>query len=266
MGSFKIHGKNRDEYLDRGGPNEVSVADAKDAVDKKHTPSILGTKEIDESGIGDGKVVQYVSASDKLEYVLAVGPTGPKGETGPTGPQGPQGETGITGHTGPQGDTGPQGITGLQGATGPTGLQGVQGSTGLTGPQGIQGVTGPTGPSPTLTYAEDDTVSATTAITWQQKLRLNFTPPSVGNYLLEWAIESTNTKLAKCTYVQVELDDTTQINIVVSCPAIASEYKSYSAFKRINFIDTNLHTIDVDFKAESDTAMIRRVRLAMTKL
>ena len=38
----------------------------------------------------------------------AVGPAGPKGETGATGPDGPKGETGATGPAGPKGETGAQ--------------------------------------------------------------------------------------------------------------------------------------------------------------
>lgn len=137
------------------GTANVAIADdLSDAIAKKHDSKILGTKEIDETAIGDGKVIRYVSSSGKLEYVLAVGPTGSQGATGPTGLQGPTGKTGPQGITGPQGktgDTGPQGKTGtqgLQGKTGPTGLQGnvgAQGKTGPTGLQGTQGVTGPTG-------------------------------------------------------------------------------------------------------------------------
>ena len=41
--------------------------------------------------------------------MFAVGPEGPKGDTGDTGPQGPKGDTGDTG---PQGDVGPQGPPG----------------------------------------------------------------------------------------------------------------------------------------------------------
>lgn len=36
MSINKSHGKNKDKYLDRNGTNEVSAANAKDAVDKKH--------------------------------------------------------------------------------------------------------------------------------------------------------------------------------------------------------------------------------------
>jgi len=79
------HIQNTDTKLDEGGDNEVVVADIKDAVDKKHNSVIVGTKEVDETAIGDGKVVRYNSASEKLEYVLAVGPTGSQGPTGSLG-------------------------------------------------------------------------------------------------------------------------------------------------------------------------------------
>jgi len=117
-----------------------------------------------------------------------------------------------------------------------------------------------------MTYAEDDTVSTTTDTAWQQKYRMNFTPPATGNYLLEWSLEIANSKLGSSTFVQIELDDTTQINRVYREADIANEYCNYSGFKKINFADTNLHTIDVDFKAEGDTAMICRVRLSMRKI
>jgi len=116
------------------------------------------------------------------------------------------------------------------------------------------------------TYVEDETVSGTTDTAWQQKFRMNFTPPSTGNYLLEWSIEITNSKAGSSTFARIELDDTTQINHIIKEPAIIAEYTNCSGFKKLNFVDTNLHTIDVDFKAEADTASIRRVRLSMRKI
>lgn len=117
-----------------------------------------------------------------------------------------------------------------------------------------------------MTYVEDETVSATTDIAWQQKFRMNFTPPSIGDYLLEWSLEITNSKAGSSTYVQIELDNITQINHIVREPAIVGAYTNCSGFKKLNFVDTNLHTIDVDFKAEADTASIRRIRLSMRKI
>jgi len=317
MGSFKIHGKDRDEFLNRNGPSEVSAIDAKDAVDKKHLHDNKVELDLVTDGDHDSRTdnphgvtgitgktgptgptglqgvtgptgnigLQGQTGPIGLQGVQGnIGVTGPQGQTGPTGSQGSQGNVGATGSqgtTGPQGvqgktgSTGPQGnigVTGSQGSTGSQGVTGSQGPTGLqgaTGPTGI-GVTGPigpTGPSFSLTYTEDETVSATTdKVNWQLKLRMNFTPPSVGDYFLEWSLEMANSRADKSTYVQVELDDTTQINTEVHDPDIIEEYSNHSGFKKLTFADTNLHTIDIDFKAESDTALIRRARMAMTKL
>jgi len=180
----------------------------------------------------------------------------------------PHGVTGITGKTGPTGPAGAgtTGPTGPQGIAGQTGLQGSTGTTGPTGPQGLQGITGPTGPIADTAYTEDETVSSTTNTAWQQKLRMNFTPPSTGDYLLEWSVEITNSKAGSATYVRIERDDTTQINHVIQEPSIVGEYTNSSGFKKLNFVDTDLHTVDVDWKAEGDTASIRRVRLSMRKI
>ena len=74
-----------------------SVSDIDDAVSKKHDPKILGTKEIDETSIGDGKFPIYNIVSGKLEYGTVPGVTGPTGPTGATGATGPTGPTGATG-------------------------------------------------------------------------------------------------------------------------------------------------------------------------
>lgn len=262
------HIQNTDVKLDEGGANEVSAVDAKDAVDKKH--------------IHDNKVeLDLITDGDHdIRTDNPHGVTGITGETGPTGPQGLQGSIGVTGPKGKTGSTGPQGKTGSTGQQGETGVQGSTGSQGATGPQGptgIQGVTGPTGigvtgptgPTGTaapITYVEDETVSETTDNDWQQKLRMNFTPPSTGDYLFGWSVEFTNSRADKSTYIQFELDDTTQINQTIGDPDIANEYGNHAGFKKLNFADTDLHTIDVDFKAEANTAKVRRVRLTMRKI
>jgi len=107
----------------------------------------IGSKAINETGIGDGKTLRYNAGTGELEYSDVAGPTGPTGAQGPTGP------------TGAQGATGP---TGAQGATGPTGAQGP------TGPTGAQGPTGPTGASgvvTTGTFDNDDLVDKVLTIT-----------------------------------------------------------------------------------------------------
>ncbi len=81
----------------------------------------------------------------------ALGPVGPKGDSGAPGPAGPKGDTGATGPVGPKGDTGPigpqgnVGPIGAKGDTGATGSIGPKGDTGLTGPKGDTGLIGPKG-------------------------------------------------------------------------------------------------------------------------
>lgn len=75
------------------------------------------------------------------EKECCTGPTGRRGDTGPTGPTGRRGRTGPTGPTGRSGQATNTGATGPVGPTGATGLPGSATNTGATGP------TGPTGPT-----------------------------------------------------------------------------------------------------------------------
>jgi len=69
----KVHNQNTDTKLDEGGANELNILDIKDAVDKKHNSTLLGTKNIDESGIADGKSLVYNFASGNIEYITPPG-------------------------------------------------------------------------------------------------------------------------------------------------------------------------------------------------
>lgn len=55
------------------GTNSVTISDVKDAVDKKHLSTKLGSKHIDESNIGDLKIIQYELSGDKLKYISLPG-------------------------------------------------------------------------------------------------------------------------------------------------------------------------------------------------
>jgi len=66
----------------------------------------IGSKEVDETTIGNGKLIAYNSSSGKLEFTSPL-----KGDTGVTGAKG---DTGIQG----KGDTGLQGTAGVKGDTG----------------------------------------------------------------------------------------------------------------------------------------------------
>ena len=149
---------------------------------------VLASGEIGyETDTGNFKFGDGQAAWTALPYKnTGPGPTGPKGDTGPTGATGPAGPTGATGATGPQGATGATGPAGPAGAsvlngtgapaagTGANGdfyldtaasrlygpktagawptpgtllaIPGPTGPTGATGPAGPTGATGATGP------------------------------------------------------------------------------------------------------------------------
>lgn len=167
--------------------------DYEDAIEKKHASSLLGTKDVDETDIADGKILKYNATSGKLEYEVEAGPTGPQGATGPTGPQGIQGSTGSQGVTGPQGTQGVQGETGSTGPQGATGA-GVTGSTGAQGPTGVQGATGPqgvTGPTGPLANIVEDTTPQLGGELDAQLHSIGFTEQSItgdGTTDIDWKL------------------------------------------------------------------------------
>jgi len=55
------------------GVNVASAADVKDAVSKKHSPYVLGTIEVDESGINNNFYLKYNASSGKLIYASGTG-------------------------------------------------------------------------------------------------------------------------------------------------------------------------------------------------
>ena len=118
-----------------------------------------------------------------LNFVLPIGPAGPKGEQGPQGIPGPEGSKGDTGSQGPAGAS-PEVTVGIVSSgekagvsaepsesgvtldftlpTGPAGPQGDAGIQGEQGPQGIAGNNGPagiTGPAPEITVKENTQTS-----------------------------------------------------------------------------------------------------------
>jgi hypothetical protein len=67
---FAAHEQDTDQGLDTGGPSAVTAAEVKDAVDAM---GYIGTKDVDESAIGDGKVPVYRTGSGKYELETAGG-------------------------------------------------------------------------------------------------------------------------------------------------------------------------------------------------
>jgi len=118
-----------------------------------------------------------------------------------------------------------------------------------------------------ITYASDETESTTTSLSFQQKLRMSYTPLALGDYIIEWTAEIATNSNNKGCEVRLEQDDTTELNIALNAPIVAGAYITASGFKMITFSDLNTHTFDIDFRAEaaSTTAKVRRVRIQIRK-
>ena len=94
-------------------------------IDSKGSINKVGSKEIDEASIENGKFPIYNSATGKLEYGTVPSVAGTTGATGTTGAEGADGTTGATGTTGAEGADGTTGATGTTGAVGTTGASGT---------------------------------------------------------------------------------------------------------------------------------------------
>jgi hypothetical protein len=114
-------------------------------------------------------------------------------------------------------------------------------------------------------YAEDETESTTTSITFIQKLKLT-TPSefSAGDYFIGWYAEisvSINNKQAE---FQVELNDTTLVSSSLLKGSSANSWLAFSGFRQIDSVAAGANDIDLDFRRTetgSYTADIRRARL-----
>lgn len=115
-------------------------------------------------------------------------------------------------------------------------------------------------------YTSSEGESITTDTAWQQKLRLSFTPPIAGDYMLLFSCEITNSSATKEVQVQLEQDDTTQLNYAYHSPSTANRYDTRMGYA-IVALDTNPHTFDLDFSriGTVGTAKIRRARICIQK-
>jgi len=122
-------------------------------------------------------------------------------------------------------------------------------------------------------YTEDETESTTTDdVNWQNKETLVYTAPEAGNYLLGWTAEIANSGANKGTYFRVIMDNVTggsatELNTSLNAPIVANGWLTSTGFKRVT-LDTNQHTFDLDFKAETSTstAKVRRARIEIRKV
>lgn len=110
--------------------------------------------------------------------------------------------------------------------------------------------------------------SSTTSALFQQKLRL--TTPSVpaGNYLIQWFYEHAMSGDDKQFGYRTQIDDTTTMceGIIENKGQYAdSQWRAQSGFYAAT-LTAAAHNIDLDYRAEGDTAYIRRARLVIWRV
>lgn len=188
-------------------------------------------------------------------------------------------------------------LTGTKGADGADGVDGIDGADGAQGPAGSgstinvydTGATVSGSPFEALNFIgatvsgngttadvtvlgvfgsefqeiSDDTTSSTTSSTYQQKLRLTTADLPVGKYRIGWQfsvfVDATGDVTAK-----VILDDVTDLDRH-SIDNSTDDYNSNGGFSYHSSF-SGVHTIDIVYKANSGTALIRYARIEIWRI
>jgi hypothetical protein len=118
----------------------------------------------------------------------------------------------------------------------------------------------------TVEYAESEALSTTTATTYQQKLRLTTSALPAGTYYLSWYAEICNTNNDKEMSARVEQDDTIELALCRNSSKIVSNdpFHTFSGIKQVSL--NGVHTFDIDYLADSETAQIQRARLKISSV
>jgi hypothetical protein len=115
-------------------------------------------------------------------------------------------------------------------------------------------------------YAESDSESSTTSTDFQTKTTLTFTPPSTGDYIIEWTFELNASTINRRILAKVDIDDTTIISGQIGESSTLSPHPNgwilCSGFKKVNLSNSS-KSIKIKFATEigTSTAYIRNARI-----
>jgi hypothetical protein len=124
------------------------------------------------------------------------------------------------------------------------------------------GPQGPAGPDPFADYAQAEATAetSTASATYQQKLRLTTANLAAGNYRIGYSAEMTNSNRG----------GSTEIRIIVDGANVVAEFQNGRLQANNRHIPMagfavvalgGVHDIDIEYRALSNTARIRRARL-----
>lgn len=102
-------------------------------------------------------------------------------------------------------------------------------------------------------YIEDTTVSSTTSINYQEKLKLTTDYLEAGDYIIRWAYNWKANKNNSSFEAKIEIDDTTIIGEQAQEPFDISNGSKHTTngFKQVN-LSRGSHTIDLDYRRSSN--------------
>jgi len=114
--------------------------------------------------------------------------------------------------------------------------------------------------------ASDETESTTSFASYQQKLRMITNSLTAGTYRIGYSFEVANTSKDRMTGIRVQINDSITLCEFVKAKVDANNaYILYSGFKH-EILTSGIKNIDVDYKALSNTAKIRKVRLEIYRV
>jgi hypothetical protein len=107
--------------------------------------------------------------------------------------------------------------------------------------------------------------STTTSQVYIQKARLSFTPQYTSDYVVLSYCECGNTGGGKSAQVRLEQDDTTELGSGIAYSDGAGDYIAVNIAKVVPLTAGVPVTFDLDYRATSSTAQIRRARISIRK-
>ena len=118
-----------------------------------------------------------------------------------------------------------------------------------------------------LTLVEDDTESTTSSSTFQQKSRLTTPDLPTGNYMLLYKAVVSGSANGTKGEVQIEQNDTAQIDLLTLISGSASGQQSFSGFKVFLGL-SGVNTFDIDYRKTggSGSIAISRTRLIFFRI
>ena len=117
-------------------------------------------------------------------------------------------------------------------------------------------------------YVEDETVSSTTNLYYQQKLRLTTPNLPAGNYRISWYYEWKYSNGRFKFKHRVQLNDNTILKETQTTPRSNGDWRESSGFKSEISLTEGVHNIDMDYCTNkvNKTAYIRRARLEIWRI